>query len=155
MSGISICPACGAKNRTPIIGQGRVRCAKCHRDLPWLVDIADADFAVAVEASTLPVLVDVWAPWCGPCRAVAPVVEQVSRDFAGQLKVVKVNADLAPGVSARHSITSIPTFLFYTGGREAARTVGAPPGQQLRMWVEHQLLAPDHEKDPSGHMREQ
>lgn len=145
MSRISTCPACGAKNRVPVTGRGRVRCAECHRDLPWLVDVADGDFEAAVGQSTLPVLVDVWAPWCGPCRAVAPVVEQLSRDFAGRLKVAKVNADVAPGVSARHSVTSIPTFLIYNGGRETARTVGAPPGQQLRSWVEHQLPVPAHE----------
>jgi len=70
---------------------------------------------------------------------VAPVVEQLSRDFAGQLKVAKVNADTAPGVSARHAITSIPTLLLYTDGHEISRTVGAHPGQQLRAWVEQKL----------------
>ena len=139
MSRVIACPACGARNRVPTASQGRVRCAKCHTDLPWLVDVGDAEFAAAVEGSTLPVLVDVWAPWCGPCRAVAPVVEQLSRDFAGQLKVAKVNADTAPGVSARHAITSIPTLLLYTDGHEISRTVGAHPGQQLRAWVEQNL----------------
>jgi len=135
------CLACGAKNRVPTTGDGRVRCAKCHRDLPWLVDVEDHEFEAAVERSSLPVLVDVWAPWCGPCRAVAPVVQQLARDFAGQLKIAKVNADTAPGVSARHGITSIPTFLFYRDGHETDRIVGAPPGQQLREWVEDRLRA--------------
>lgn len=135
------CTSCGAKNRVPVTGSGRVRCAKCHADLPWLVNAGDVEFTAAVEDSTLPVLVDVWAPWCGPCRAVAPAVEQLSRDLAGRLKVVKVNADSAPRVSARHAITSIPTFLLYAAGHETARTVGALPGPQLRTWVESQLPA--------------
>lgn len=139
MNQFSVCPSCGARNRVPTVSRGRARCAKCHADLPWLVDVGDADFAPAVEASSLPVLVDVWAPWCAPCRAVAPVVEDLSRDFAGRLKVVKVNADTAPGVSAKHAITGIPTLLVYIDGREVARTVGAQSGPQLRAWVEQQL----------------
>jgi len=130
------CPGCGAKNRVPRARPGKVRCARCHTDLPWLVDADDASFDAVVGEATLPVLVDVWAPWCGPCRQIAPVVEQLSRDLAGRLKVVKVNADDAPGVSRRHGVTGIPTLLLYRDGAEADRIVGAPPAAQLRGWVE-------------------
>lgn len=135
------CPACGTRNRVPQAGTGRVRCASCHRDLPWLVDADDTTFDDAVVRSRLPVLVDVWAPWCGPCRQVAPVVEQLAAEHAGHLKVVKVNADEAPGVSARHGVTGIPTLLLYRDGAEASRTVGAAPADQLRRWVADGLAA--------------
>lgn len=132
---VAVCPQCGTKNRVPVARAGRVRCASCHTDLPWLVAAGDDTFDDAVVRSTLPVLVDVWAPWCGPCRAVAPVVEQLSRDFAGRVKVVKVNSDEAPGVGQRHGIQSIPTLLLYRDGAERSRLVGARPAAELREWV--------------------
>jgi thioredoxin 2 len=135
------CPSCGKRNRLPAAAGGHPRCAACHTDLPWLVDVGEDEFGEAVEASRLPVLVDVWAPWCGPCRMVAPVVEQLARERAGRLKVAKVNSDLAPGVSARHGIASIPTLLLYAGGREVARLVGARPAHELRRWVDDSLRA--------------
>lgn len=132
---IIACPSCGRRNRVPASAKGRPRCAACHADLPWVADVGDDDFADAVTRSQLPVLVDVWAPWCGPCRAVAPVVEQLALEHAGRLKVAKVNADTAPAVSAGHQVRSIPTLLVYKDGKEVARTVGAPPEPQLRRWL--------------------
>ncbi len=134
-SAVVACPACGTRNRVPQARAGRVRCASCHAELPWLVAADDATFDEAVTRSTLPVLVDVWAPWCGPCRAIAPVVEQLASENAGQLKVVKVNADESPQVSARHRVTGIPTLLLYADGKEVSRTVGAAPAARLREWV--------------------
>jgi thioredoxin 2 len=133
------CPGCGRRNRLPVAARGRPRCAACHTDLPWLVEAGDGDFSAAVEESPVPVLVDVWAPWCGPCRMVAPVVEQLARERAGRLKVVKVNADEAPAVSAKLGVRSIPTMLVFSGGRERARTVGALPAPALTAWVDGQL----------------
>jgi thioredoxin 2 len=88
-----------------------------------------------VEAS-LPVLVDMWAPWCGPCRVVAPGVERAAREYAGRLKAVKVDVDEAPGVAGRYSAQSIPTLLLLDAGREVARQVGAVPPDRLLGWIE-------------------
>ncbi|MDO9063125.1 MAG: thioredoxin [Microbacterium sp.] len=120
---------------------GKVRCSKCHTDLPWLVEADDDSFDAVVAEATLPVLVDVWAPWCHPCRQIAPVVDQLSRELAGKLKVAKVNADTSPRVSERHGVSSIPTLLLYRDGVEADRMVGAAPAPQLREWVERALTA--------------
>lgn len=133
------CPGCAAKNRVPSARPGRVRCAKCHTDLPWLVEADDESFEAVVGGAALPVLVDVWAPWCGPCRQIAPVVEQLSRDLAGRLKVAKVNADMSPRVSQQHGVSSIPTLLLYRDGKEVDRMVGAAPAPQLQAWVERSL----------------
>tara|TARA_R100000365_G_C2716026_1_gene49934 strand:- start:307 stop:735 length:429 start_codon:yes stop_codon:yes gene_type:complete len=138
-STVTACPSCGAKNRVPAARAGKVRCASCHADLPWLVEADDASFNAVVGDATLPVLVDVWAPWCGPCRMVSPIVEQMSREFAGKLKVVKVNSDESPRVSQRHGIQSIPTLLVYRNGAERSRQIGALPAPQLREWVAAQV----------------
>ncbi len=135
------CPGCGAKNRVPQARAGKVRCGNCHADLPWLVEADDDSFDTVVASATLPVLVDVWAPWCGPCRQIAPVIDQLSRDLAGRLKVAKINADTAPKISQQHGITSIPTLMLYHDGHEADRMIGAVPAAQLRAWVEHALAA--------------
>ncbi|MDQ4138750.1 MAG: thioredoxin [Actinomycetota bacterium] len=141
MSDVVECPACGTRNRIRDAATGRPRCANCHTDLPWLVEVGDDRFAEVVERSRLPVLVDVWAPWCGPCRMVSPIVEQLARERAGTLKVAKVNSDTSPSVSRRHRIASIPTLLLYVDGREVARSIGAKPAPQLRSWLDAALAA--------------
>lgn len=133
------CPSCGTRNRVPIVTGGRPRCAQCHTDLPWLVDVSGDELAPALEASSLPVLVDLWAPWCGPCKAVAPALEGLAADLAGTVRVVKVNVDHAPEVSTRLGVQGIPTMVLYDGGREVARQVGALPGHAIRQWVEQEL----------------
>jgi thioredoxin 2 len=112
-----------------------VRCASCHTDLPWIIDADDTSFDSAVIDSTLPVLVDLWAPWCGPCRFVGPILEQLAHEHAGRLKVIKVNVDDAPGVSARFGVQGIPTLLLLRDGEPIARQVGALPADQLVAWV--------------------
>ena len=97
MAEIVTCSNCGKRNRVPAAARGIARCAACHTALPWLTAAGDDDFDEVVTASSLPVLVDLWAPWCGPCRVVAPGVEQAAQELAGRLKVVKVNVDEAPG----------------------------------------------------------
>src|SRR5690348_8110408 len=97
---IAPCPACGRKNRVPAAAAtGTPRCGNCRAPLPWIVDAGDDTFAAVTETSTVPVLVDLWAPWCGPCRMVSPALETLAGDLAGRIKLVKVNVDEAPDVA--------------------------------------------------------
>ena len=136
MSDVVACPSCAKKNRVPSAAKGVPRCASCHSPLPWLTNAGDADFDTVAGQSPVPVLVDLWAPWCGPCRMVAPGVEQAARRLAGRLKVVKVNVDEAPGISARYRATSIPMLLVLDRGKVVDRKVGALPAEALLRWVE-------------------
>ncbi|TFH14782.1 MAG: thioredoxin [Acidimicrobiales bacterium] len=133
-SNVVACPSCGAKNRVPPSASGSPRCAKCHVDLPWLVEAGDSDFAAAVDTKRL-VLVDLWAPWCGPCRRVAPVLEKLSREFADSLKVVKVNVDESPRTAQRYEARSIPMLLFMRDGALVDTVVGAQPEHVLRQRI--------------------
>lgn len=134
MAEIVACPSCGKKNRVPAVATGTPRCAQCHADLPWLVEAGEGDFDDAVRTSAA-VLVDLWAPWCGPCKMVAPGVERAAVELAGRLKVVKVNVDDAPGISARFGVQGIPTLLMLRDGRAVDRQVGALPADQLIAWA--------------------
>ncbi|MEM8934678.1 MAG: thioredoxin [Acidobacteriota bacterium] len=138
---ISVCPSCGAKNRlgTPPAGQVP-RCGRCHEPLPWLVDADEASFGREISAP-VPVLVDFWAAWCGPCRMVAPVLDELSRDLAGSVKVVKVDVDKNPGLASRFDARSIPTLLVLRDGRMVERQVGAAPKATLRRLVEKHMAA--------------
>ena len=134
------CPHCGKRNRIRSQAEGIPRCANCHNALPWLIDATAEDFDSELRAS-VPVLVDLWAPWCGPCKWIAPAVEELARTHAGELKVVRLNVDTAPGVSARFAIRGIPTLIVFRDGEEADRLSGAPPKADLEAWVEQQLGA--------------
>ena len=123
----------------PATATGVPRCAACHTPLPWLTAAGDADFDRVVTASSLPVLVDLWAPWCGPCRIIAPGVEQAAERLAGRLKAVKVNVDEAPRAAERLGVQGIPTVVVMRGGREIARQVGAVPPPALIRWTEEAL----------------
>ncbi|HUY60701.1 MAG TPA: thioredoxin [Candidatus Dormibacteraeota bacterium] len=140
MSAVVDCPACATHNRLPVAAAGAPHCARCGADLPWLTAAGDADFDAAV-ATPLLVLVDLWAPWCGPCRTVAPAVERAAQVLAGRLKVVKVNVDEAPGVAARFGVRGIPTLLLLRDGQVADRQTGALPDQALLAWVQGQAAA--------------
>jgi thioredoxin 2 len=131
---IILCPNCGTKNRVRATAEGVPRCSVCHTLLPWIVDAEPATFEEEIKAS-VPVLVDFWAPWCGPCRMVSPLVQELGRDNAGHLKVVKLNVDDAPEISNRYSVQGIPLLLLIRDGREADRLVGAAPRERLRQWL--------------------
>jgi thioredoxin 2 len=131
-AGVVNCPGCGTRNRVPDAAPiGGPRCASCKSSLPWLVDVGDAGFDSAVETTRL-VLVDLWAPWCGPCRMVAPILEKLSADLAGTIKVVKVNVDESPMVARRYNASSIPMLLFMRHGELVDTVVGAQPERVLR-----------------------
>lgn len=130
-STVIACPNCGTKNRVPVASTGRVQCASCHAPLPWLVDASDADFTAVVDTDQL-VLVDLWAPWCGPCRMVAPILQRLSVRYAGKVKVVKVNVDHNPALAARFDARSIPTLVMLRHGEPVARVVGAENEASLK-----------------------
>ncbi len=132
------CPSCGAKNRVLAASSGKPVCGKCSADLPWLVQATDADFEQVTDTSRL-VLVDLWAPWCGPCRMVAPILETLSRDFAGRLKVVKVNVDESPATSQRFNASSIPMLVFMRNAQVVDTVIGAQPEHVLRGAIEKLL----------------
>jgi thioredoxin 2 len=125
------CPSCGTKNRVRPTAQGIPRCSICHTVLPWIVETTADGFAEEIVAS-VPVLVDFWAPWCGPCRMVSPVVEQMGRDYAGRLKVVKLNVDEAPAIASRYGVQGIPLLVVVKAGGEVDRVAGAVPAAKLR-----------------------
>lgn len=134
------CPHCGRKNRVPAAVAGKPRCAQCRHWLPWIVDAVDETFAEVAEKSSVPVLVDLWATWCGPCRTVSPALEQLARERAGQLKLVKVDVDAAPALSQRFAVRAVPTLLLLQGGALLARQSGALPIAALRAWVDQTLV---------------
>lgn len=137
-AGIVACPSCAVRNRVPTTASGTPRCAKCHADLPWLVDATDSDFGPSVNTA-VPVLVDLWAPWCGPCRLVAPAIQRASNEFAGRLKVVKVNVDESPGVAARFGVQGIPTLLLLRDGQVVSHQIGALAEPTLLTWIRDSL----------------
>lgn len=130
MPSILACPSCGAKNRVGPVATGTPRCAKCKAMLPWVVDADESSFA-AETGSSVPVVVDFWAPWCGPCRMVSPVLEAIATERAGRLKVVKVNVDDNPRLAQRFAAMSIPLLVVIRDGSETDRVVGALPKAQL------------------------
>lgn len=138
---IVICPTCGRRNRVPGAASGVPRCGNCRSPLPWTAEADDESFAEVVEQSTLPVLLDVWATWCGPCRAVSPVLEQLAQQHAGRVKLVKMEADRAPVTSLRFGVHAIPTLLLLRDGREYARQVGAAGADRLGQWLNSSLTA--------------
>ena len=133
------CPRCGRRNRVPAVAEGKPRCGSCKAPLPWIADAGDDTFATIVEQSDLPVVVDLWAPWCGPCRMVSPALEQVTTELAGDIKLVKVNVDEAPKLSGRFAVQAVPTLLVMRGGQVVDRQAGAAPARVLREWVRKAL----------------
>ena len=135
------CPNCGKRNRVPVAADGKPRCGQCHQWLPWIVDAGDQDYPEVVEKSSVPVLVDLWAAWCGPCRMISPALEQLATERAGHLKLVKVDVDRAPAISQRLSVHAVPTLLVVDRGEVVSRQSGAAPFAALRNWLDQALAA--------------
>ena len=138
------CPSCGQRNRIPF--GAHAKCSKCGTALPESsvpIEVPSvASFDALTSGSKVPVVVDFWAPWCGPCRMVAPELEKVAANNAGKYIVVKVNTDALPELGDRFSIQSIPTMAVFADGREIGRTAGARPARDIEAFVDRTVRTP-------------
>jgi thioredoxin 2 len=137
---IVTCPNCSTRNRLTYERLGHaVRCATCKAALPAPnepIEIAStADFDRVIARASVPVVVDYWAPWCGPCRMVAPELKKVASRRAGSALVVKVNTDVLTDLGERYGIRSIPTLAVFANGREVSRTAGARPAEEIEQFI--------------------
>ena len=139
---ILTCTSCGKRNRVPF-GSREARCGDCRNPLPSPaepIEVPDAAaFDALVRGALLPVIVDFWAPWCGPCRMVAPEIARVAANNTGRYLVVKVNTDEVPELGERFGIRSIPTMAVFSSGREVARTAGARPAADIEAFVRQSI----------------
>ncbi|MDD4882277.1 MAG: thioredoxin TrxC [Gallionellaceae bacterium] len=137
-----VCPHCGAVNRVPAERLGdQPKCGKCAGAVlpPAPIELNAASFDRFAARDGLPILVDFWAPWCGPCKQFAPTFAQMAGQYSGQVRFVKVNTEVEQGLAARHNIRSIPTLALFRNGRELDRVSGALPGPQLAAWLRQHL----------------
>jgi thioredoxin 2 len=133
-----VCPHCHTTNRVPAERLGEAPdCGRCHQALfsGHPAELSAAEFDRHLQKSDIPLLVDFWAPWCGPCRSMAPAFEQAAAQLEPRVQVVKVNTDEAPELSARYGIRSIPTLALFSQGREVRRQAGAMGAADIVRWA--------------------
>jgi len=140
----AVCPACNAVNRVPTQRDGKeINCGKCHLPLfgqPPL-SVNQAGFLAQITKSEVPVVVDFWAPWCGPCKAMAPAFAQVCANMGARARFTKVNTDEEQTLGAQYNIRSIPTPAVFRSGKEIARIAGAMPAGDLERWINRAISA--------------
>ena len=142
-----LCPQCGATNRVPrekLRAGTQPACGKCKSALPTSAkpfELTDDNFAAHVDSSPVPVLIDAWAPWCGPCRVIAPLIDDLAKSLAGEVLVAKLNVDESPRTAGRFQFRSIPTLLVLQNGREVHRIVGVHPKPLILQRLDQALEA--------------
>jgi thioredoxin 2 len=137
-----VCPHCMSVNRIPTEKDARAaKCGRCHQPLftGRPVPASAKSFMAHIERNDIPVLVDFWAPWCGPCKAMAPIYERVCSEFEPDVRFLKVDTESEPGLAARYDIRSIPTLMLFQKGNVVVRQAGAVDAQTLRSWLRRHL----------------